>query len=77
MTCDKHLLLGIFKHGYGRFDLIRDDPQLIFESKLKKAVEDAGGSEFCMGESSSTALDNEDDSKAQTASKAKKAKKGK
>ena len=37
ILCDKHLIIGIFKHGYGRLDLIKDDPTLIFESKLKQA----------------------------------------
>eukprot|EP00597_Dinobryon_sp_UTEXLB2267_P004843 CAMPEP_0170077316 /NCGR_PEP_ID=MMETSP0019_2-20121128/14156_1 /TAXON_ID=98059 /ORGANISM="Dinobryon sp., Strain UTEXLB2267" /LENGTH=1791 /DNA_ID=CAMNT_0010289569 /DNA_START=144 /DNA_END=5519 /DNA_ORIENTATION=- len=74
ITCDRHLLLGIFKHGYGRFDLIRDDPLLIFESKLKQAIEDAGGTEFCAGDVASATLDHEEDSKVPTA-RAKKSKK--
>lgn len=37
--CDNHLVLGIFRHGYGRFDLIRNDPELVFKSKLQKLHE--------------------------------------
>jgi len=77
VTCDRHLLLGIFKHGYGRFDLIRDDPMLIFESKLKQALEDAGGSEYCGGDAASAAFDLDEDSKtAPTAARSRKSKKG-
>ena len=45
ILCDKHLIIGIFKHGYGRLDLIKDDPTLIFESKLKQALKEAEGTE--------------------------------
>jgi ribonuclease HI len=32
--CDRHLLIGVFKHGYGKFELIRDDPNLVFAKKF-------------------------------------------
>ena len=30
-----HLLLGVFKHGYGRYDAIRDDLTLCFHKKIE------------------------------------------
>lgn len=29
-VCDKHLLVGVFKHGYERYAQVRQDPELIF-----------------------------------------------
>ena len=43
--CDKHLIIGVFKHGYGRLDLIKDDPSLVFESKVKQALSETDGLE--------------------------------
>jgi hypothetical protein len=34
MECDKHLIIGIFRHGYGRYDLVKEDQSLVFHSKL-------------------------------------------
>lgn len=33
--CDKHMLIGVFIHGYGRFDLIKKDPKLCFAGILE------------------------------------------
>ena len=41
ITCDKHLVLGNFKHGFGRLDLIKDDPTLTFEGRMKQAMAEA------------------------------------
>ena len=44
-----HFLIGVFVHGYGRYDAIRDDPTLCFSRKIeevkkaKAAEEKAGG----------------------------------
>ena len=40
LECDRHLVLGTFKHGYGRYELMRDDPDYCFKEKL---VEEAKG----------------------------------
>lgn len=45
ILCDKHLIIGVFKHGYGRLDLIKDDPTLIFESRVKQALSEMEGVE--------------------------------
>lgn len=34
MECDKHLIIGIFRHGYGRYDLVKEDQSLVFHNKL-------------------------------------------
>ena len=34
---DKSLLVGIFKHGYDRYSLIRNDPSLVFLDKVGSA----------------------------------------
>ena len=34
--CDRHLILGVFRHGYGRYDLIRKDPELMFKRILEE-----------------------------------------
>jgi hypothetical protein len=39
--CDRHLLLGIIKHGYARFDAIRHDETLCIGKKYIKAIENA------------------------------------
>jgi SNF2 family DNA or RNA helicase len=39
LECDKHLLIGIFKHGFGRYDMVRDDETLLFKNKLKELAE--------------------------------------
>ena len=37
--CDRHLVIGVFRHGYGRFDLIRKDPDLKFKQCLEEFCE--------------------------------------
>jgi hypothetical protein len=39
LDCDKHLLIGIFKHGFGRYDAVRDDENLLFKKKLQELTE--------------------------------------
>ena len=34
--CDIHFLIGVFLHGYGRYDIIRDDPSLCFGKKIEE-----------------------------------------
>jgi hypothetical protein len=34
LDCDKHLVIGVFKHGFGRYDLIKEDGDLIFRDML-------------------------------------------
>lgn len=33
--CDRHLVLGVFIHGYGRYHEIRDDNRFIFQTKMR------------------------------------------
>lgn len=33
--CDRHLLLGVFRHGMGRYDLLRKDKDLVFGQKIQ------------------------------------------
>lgn len=35
IECDKHLIIGTFRVGYGRYDLMKDDPDLCFNSKIE------------------------------------------
>ena len=35
VTCNKHLLIGVFRHGFGKYDLAKADPDLIFVSKIE------------------------------------------
>ena len=39
LDCDKQLLIGIFKHGFGRYDAVRDDENLLFKKKLQELTE--------------------------------------
>eukprot|EP00981_Chlorochromonas_danica_P002918 scaffold598_cov183-Ochromonas_danica.AAC.8 len=43
LTCDRQLIIGVFKHGFGRYDLIREDDSLIFKSLLAKQGAEGGG----------------------------------
>lgn len=36
LECDRHLLIGVFKHGFGRYDLIKEDGDLIFKDLLNE-----------------------------------------
>lgn len=36
LECDKHMLIGIYRHGYGRYDLIKDDTTLVFHDHLQR-----------------------------------------
>jgi hypothetical protein len=38
--CDVHFLIGVFTHGYGRYDIIRDDPTLCFGKRIAEAKKD-------------------------------------
>jgi superfamily II DNA or RNA helicase len=33
--CDRHLVLGVFIHGYGKYHEIRDDNRFIFQTKMR------------------------------------------
>lgn len=33
--CDRHLVLGVFIHGYGKYNEIRDDNRFIFQTKMR------------------------------------------
>lgn len=35
-----HFLIGVFTHGYGRYDIIRDDPTLCFGKRIAEAKKD-------------------------------------
>lgn len=37
LACDKQLVMGVFKHGFGRYDLIRDDETLMFKAIVSMA----------------------------------------
>lgn len=34
LDCDKHLIVGVFKHGYGQYEIIKEDDAFIFKRKL-------------------------------------------
>jgi superfamily II DNA/RNA helicase len=34
--CDRHLLIGVFRHGMGRYDQLRKDPDLVFCHKIRQ-----------------------------------------
>jgi chromodomain-helicase-DNA-binding protein 7 len=34
--CDRHLLIGVFRHGMGRYDQLRKDPDLVFCQKIRQ-----------------------------------------
>ena len=34
--CDRHVILGVFRHGYGRYDLVEKDPDLKFKRILEQ-----------------------------------------
>lgn len=36
LEADKHLVLGVFFHGFGRYDLIRDDERFLFKEKINQ-----------------------------------------
>lgn len=40
--CDRHLVLGIFRHGIGRYDLIKKDTDLVFAQKIQSHLEAKG-----------------------------------
>ena len=48
---DKSLLVGIFKHGYDRYSLIRNDPSLVFLDKVGPADDKALMADLMEGES--------------------------
>ena len=48
---DKSLLVGIFKHGYDRYSLIRNDPSLVFLNKVGPADDKALMADLMEGES--------------------------
>ncbi|EWM26386.1 myb domain-containing protein [Nannochloropsis gaditana] len=35
LECDKHLLLGVYMHGFQNYNAIRDDPNLCFRRKME------------------------------------------
>eukprot|EP00599_Poterioochromonas_sp_BG-1_P012287 CAMPEP_0173165178 /NCGR_PEP_ID=MMETSP1105-20130129/21158_1 /TAXON_ID=2985 /ORGANISM="Ochromonas sp., Strain BG-1" /LENGTH=1859 /DNA_ID=CAMNT_0014085969 /DNA_START=279 /DNA_END=5859 /DNA_ORIENTATION=+ len=39
LECDKHLLIGVFKHGFGRYDVVKEDETLMFKPKLKELAD--------------------------------------
>lgn len=39
VECDKHLVYGSFKHGFGRYESMKDDDELIFKSKISQYLE--------------------------------------
>jgi hypothetical protein len=63
LECDKHLILGVFKHGYGQYDAIKDDEQFVFKRKLAEnlAKISASSSMMMKGNVSSSNLLNSED----------------
>lgn len=42
MEDDSRLLLGIYEHGYGNWELIKTDPELKLTDKVSNSVSNAG-----------------------------------
>mmetsp|Transcript_10063 Transcript_10063/g.13121 ORF Transcript_10063/g.13121 Transcript_10063/m.13121 type:complete len:1188 (+) Transcript_10063:386-3949(+) len=34
LTCDRHLLVGCFLHGFGKYERMKNDPNLCFQAKM-------------------------------------------
>ena len=58
--CDVHFLIGVFNHGYGRYDIIRDDPSLCFAKRIAEAKKDCAVEEPT-GDVMKMKIDNDDE----------------
>lgn len=61
LDCDKHLIVGIFKHGYGQYDVIKDDENFIFKRKLAENLAKATAASKLNNNMSSQNLANQDE----------------
>lgn len=59
--CDVHFLIGVFTHGYGRYDIIRDDPSLCFTKRIAEAKKDCAIEEPSGGEVTKMKIDNDEE----------------
>ena len=59
--CDVHFLIGVFTHGYGRYDIIRDDPSLCFGKRIAEAKKDCAIEEPLGGEVMKMKIDNDEE----------------
>ena len=56
-----HFLIGVFTHGYGRYDIIRDDPSLCFGKRIAEAKRDCAIEEPSGGEVMKMKIDNDEE----------------
>ena len=55
-----HFLIGVFTHGYGRYDIIRDDPSLCFGKRIAEAKKDCA-SDDQTGDAMKMTIDNDEE----------------
>lgn len=62
---DKSLVIGIYKHGYDRFNLMRQDPSLCFFQKCGPPDNAALDAEINAGEDAAKSVDDEEENETQ------------